>query len=222
MQSPTELPTQLCIADETSFWAWYPWTELAAWADKPSTTIVLPLCGLADWGLEAALDAEETVALSVLREAARLLSSSPPRLLTLPPQRFVLGPSESCAFPVDPDVAHATLEEWCTSVAAAGFRRIVLYNSSPWNEELIDAAARDLRIAHGVQMFCVNLSALGLDFAPWRAGARERLRALLAELARSERGPVLHSAAKHLASLLAEIAARPALPDNGALRTLSA
>jgi hypothetical protein len=221
MQTHPAIPTQLCIAHETSFWAWYPWTELAAWPDKATTTIVLPLCGMADWGLEAPLDAEESVALSVLREAVGLPPPRATRLLTLPPQRFVLGPSESCAFPVDPAVAHSALEEWCLSVAAAGFRRIVLYNSSPWNEELIDAAARDLRITHGLQMFCVNLSALGLDFAPWRAGDRPRLRALLAELARGQPGPVLESAATHLASLLAEIAARPALPHDGAIRTIS-
>ncbi|MCU0792974.1 MAG: creatininase family protein, partial [Opitutaceae bacterium] len=172
-------PTPLCLADDATFWPWSRWTELARWPDKADTVVVLPVTGLADWGLDAPLDAEETVALSILRAAAARPALPAGRLLVLPPQRFVAGSSESCAFAVDVPTAHAALDEWCASVAAAGFRRIVLYNSSPWNEELVDAAARDIRIARGLQMFCVNLSALGLDFAPWRGGERAELRALL-------------------------------------------
>lgn len=213
-------PVQLCLADEASFWPWFSWTDLATWPEKSAVTVVLPLAGFADWGLDAALDTEETVLLSVLRAAAARPALPPARLLVLPPLRFVLGPSETCAFPVDPPLAHAALDEWCASVAAAGFRRIVLFNSSPWNEELIDASARDLRIARGLQMFCVNLSALGLDFSPERGGARAPLLALLAELSATDSGPLLATAATRLASLLAEIAARPPLPDDGALATV--
>jgi creatinine amidohydrolase len=181
---------------------------------------VLPISGFADWEIDAPLQIEETVALSVLRHAAA--SALPAkRLLVLPPQRFVTGPHESCAFAVPVPVAHAALEEWCDSVAAAGFRRIVFYNSSPWNEELIDAAARDIRISRGLQMFCVNLSALGLDFAGWRSPDRSKLKALISELATTGPCPLLTESGDRLARLLREIAARPALPDNGALRTLS-
>jgi creatinine amidohydrolase len=220
-------PPPLCVADDATFWPWHPWTDFARWPDKPDVTVVLPVCGLADWGLDAPLDAEETILLSVLRAASARASLPPGRLLVLPPQRFVLGPAATCAFPVDPPTAHAALDEWCACVAAAGFRRVVLYNSSPWNEELCDAAARDIRIGRGLQMFCVNLSALGLDFAPWRDAARAPLRALLAELAASPSpaaapGPGLASAAGHLARLLVEISARPPLSRDGALRTLTA
>lgn len=219
-------PPPLCIADDDTFWAWHPWTDFARWPDKPDVTVVLPVCGLADWGLDAPLDAEETVLLSVLAEAARRGSLPPGRLLVLPPQRFVLGPSDTCAFPVDPPLAHAALDEWCASVAAAGFRRVVLYNSSPWNEELCDAAARDIRIARGLQMFCVNLSALGLDFDPARGGDRAPLRFLIDELAAAEpaapAGPRLAASAAHLSRLLVEIASRPPLPRDGALRNFAA
>lgn len=215
-------PTPLCLADDATFWAWHPWTDFARWPDKSATTIVLPVSGLADWGLDAPLDAEETVLLSVLRAAAALPSLQADKLLTLPPQRFVVGPHTSCAFAVDAPTAHAALEEWCASIAVSGFRRVVFYNSSPWNEELVDAAARDIRIGSGLQMFCVNLSALGLDFAPWRGGERAKLRALLAELETTDAGPLLAGAAAHLARLLAEISARPPLPRDGALLTMTA
>ncbi len=215
-------PTPLCIADDATFWPWHPWTDFANWPDKAATTVVLPVTGFADWGLDAPLDAEETVLLSVLRAAAARPALPAGKLLTLPPQRFVVGPSATCAFAVDAPTALAALDEWCACVAASGFRRIVFYNSSPWNEELVDAAARDIRIDRGIQMFCVNLSALGLDFAPWRGGERAALRALLAELAATDSGPLLASAADHLARLLVEISARPPLPRDGALLTVTA
>lgn len=214
----------LCVADDATFWPWRGWTEFARWPDKAGTTVVLPVAGLADWGLDAPLNVEETVALSVLKAAVRAPGApGAGRLLVLPPQRFAAGPDASCAFAVDAPTALAAIEEWCASVAAAGFSRIVLYNSSPWNEELLDAAARDLRVGRGLQMFCVNLAALGLDFAPWRTPDRAGLRAFLAELATvGEAGPRLAEAAVRLARLLGEIAARPPLREGGALRDMGA
>lgn len=218
MDSVNVVATPLCIADDATFWPWHTWTDFARWPDKVGTTVVIPVTGFADWGLDAPLDAEETVLLTVLSAATARPALPRGRLLILPPQRFVLGPASTCAFPVEPPLAHAALDEWCASIAAAGFRRIVFYNSSPWNEELCDAAARDIRIERGLQLFCVNLSALGLDFAPWRGGERAGLRALLRELTTTaDGGPLLASAAAHLAALLGEITARPALLRDGAI-----
>ncbi|EIP98577.1 uncharacterized protein, putative amidase [Opitutaceae bacterium TAV1] len=221
-QSAGPFPS-LCIADDATFWPWHPWTDFARWPDPGSVTVVLPVAGMADWDLGWPLDAEETLSLGILRAAAARPALPEGRLLVLPPLRFVLGPSASCAFPVDPPLAHAALAEGCSGVAAAGFRRIVLYNASPWNEELVDAAARDLRIDHGWQMFCINLSALGLDLAPWRRSETTRLLALWQELHDpAGGGPVLEAAADSLVELLREIAARPPLPANGAIRPMTA
>jgi creatinine amidohydrolase len=204
----------LCLADDATFWPWHRWPDFARWPDRDATVVVVPLAGCADWGLDAPLDAEETVALAVLAAAAPLRAGKFP-LLVLPPLRFVLGPTPECAFAVDPPLAHAFIAETAASIAAAGFRRIVLYNASPWNEELIDAAARDLRIERGLQMFCVNLSALGLDFDAARSGDRRALRSLLATLPASS--PELTAAAARLAALLGEIAARQPLPHGGVI-----
>jgi creatinine amidohydrolase len=163
------------------------------------------------------LDAEETVAMAVLAAAAPRRPGMFP-LLVLPPLRFVIGPAPECAFAVDPPQAHAFIAEVAASIAAAGFRRIVLYNASPWNEELCDAAARDLRIERGLQMCCVNLSALGLDFDPARGSERRDLRSLLTTLPAAS--PELDAAAGRLAALLGEIAARPPLPAGGAIPSL--
>lgn len=211
----TSSPALLCLADPATFWAWHPWTDFSHWPDPDLVTVVVPVVGMADWALDLPLDAEELISLGVLQAASARHALPKGRLLVLPPLRFVLGPNESCAFPVDPPTAHAALEEVCASVAAAGFHRIVLYNSSPWNEELIDAAARDLRIDHGWQMFCVNLSALGLDFAPWRRRDTTSLLAAWSTLTTNGDPAALDTAADQLASLLREIAARPPLPHRG-------
>jgi hypothetical protein len=58
----------------------------------------------------------------------------------------------------------------------------VLFNTSPFLEEWIDVAARDMRVVHDLQMFCVNLSGVGLDFHPLRGGDRSGLDSILTQL----------------------------------------
>ncbi len=179
MTAPLTPP--LCLADDATFWPRFRWPEFSRWPDPASTLVVLPLAGMADWGLGHALDAEETLLLSILLAASQRRPPSLPLLVT-PPLRFVLGPDSGCAFAVDPPVAHALVAEVVASIAASGFRRVVLFNSSPWNEELIAAAARDLRIAHGLQIFRISLSGLGLDLHPTRSRDRRKVQTLLTAL----------------------------------------
>jgi hypothetical protein len=209
----------LCVADDATFWPWFSWPEFAAWPNKDRTVVVLPLAGFSDWGLECALDAEESVLLHIMREASR---RRPPDLdlLVLPPLRFVLGPESGAAFAVDPEVACALIEEVAASVAAAGFRRVVLFNSSPWNEELIRAVGRDLRVGRGLQMFCLNLSSIGLDFHPVRGGDRKELRVVLSALAAGS-APGDTGAADRLVSLLVDIRSHTPPANGGALRSVS-
>lgn len=217
----------LCIADDATFWPWLRWPEFAAWPDRGQTVVVLPVAGLADWGLGHALDAEETVLLHVLRAASQHRPAGL-ALLVAPPLRFVAGPGPGCAFAVEVSVAQALIDEVAASIAAAGFRRIVLYNSSPWNEELCDVAARDLRAAHGLQTFCVNLSAIELDFDADRHPDRRRLQTLLAGLTAAaggepagEAGEILRATSTRLGALLAEIQGRAPLPDGGRIVPVS-
>ena len=83
---------------------------------------------------------------------------------------------------MDPPLAHGLLAELLASVSASGFRKAVLYNSSPWNEELIAAVARDNRIALGLQIFRVSLSGLGLDLHPTRSQSRGQFQTLVTAL----------------------------------------
>jgi creatinine amidohydrolase len=176
-------PTPLCVTDDATFWPWRTWTDFARLtpAEKAGTTVLVPVAGFADWGLGHPLDAEELVLTHVIKEAVvRRPAHFHP--LVLPPLRFVLGPDPGCAFAVDPPAAHAFLREVALSVNAAGFRRLVFMNSSPWNEELCAAASRDLRIELGLQIFRINLGMLDLDFHPVRSRTRRQLQTLLTAL----------------------------------------
>jgi hypothetical protein len=217
----------LCIADDATFWPWFTWPDFATWPDKEHTLVVLPVAGLEDCGLDQPLDAEETVLMSVLKEAS-LRRRPGLRLLVVPPVRFVLGPSPTCAFPVDPDVACNLLEELAASIGAAGFTKITFFNASPWTEELCKAVGRDLRIARKLQMFCVHLSALGLDFNPVRGGDRAKLKAVLAALtgdpagaAAVEGGKILTDTALRLAAIFGEMSDRAPLPNGGEILPVS-
>ena len=171
----------LCVADDATFWPWLSWPRFEAWPNREATVVVVPLCGMADWGLGHPLDAEETVLTAVLRDACRLTPEGR-RPLVLPPLRFAFGTGPQCAFGVDQPTAHALIAEVSSSIAAAGFRRIALVNASPWNEELCGAAARDLRVARGLHMFQVHLSAIDLDFHPVRSRSRRKVQTLLTAL----------------------------------------
>ena len=175
----------LCVADDATFWPWLPSPRIAAWPNREATVVILPLVGMADWGLGHPLDAEETVLLPILRDACRLAPAGK-KALMVPPLRFVFGADPGCAFAVDPPTAHAFIAEVAGSVGAAGFRKVVLVNSSPWNEELCNAAARDLRLARSLHMFHIHLSALGLDFHPLRSASRRDLQTLLTALTGAE------------------------------------
>jgi hypothetical protein len=133
--------------------------------------------GLADWGLGHPLDAEETILTHVLKEACRMTPNAR-KPLVVPPLRFVFGADKSCAFPVDQPTALALITEVTHSVAAAGFKRVVVMNSSPWNEEICGAATRDLRVFRNLHMFQLHLSAIELDFHPIRSRSRRRVQTL--------------------------------------------
>jgi creatinine amidohydrolase len=223
----------LSLSDESTSWPSLRWTEFSAWPRKEGTVVVVPLVGLADWGLGLPLDLEEILLCSVVKEASSRRGDVP--LLVLPPVRFVVGPDLGCAFVVSPAVACALIEDVVLSIKSSGFTKVVLLNASPWNEELCDAVARDLRIDHGLQMFCIAMSGLGLDLHPTRSRSRSMARLLYGaitgvspemapEAAESPEGAqpmspdqILESAAAKLASLLREIAERPQLPNAGRL-----
>jgi creatinine amidohydrolase len=172
-------PQPLCIADDASFWPWLTWADFTDRAKNAATTVIVPVVGFCDWGLGHAYDAEEQVITRLLQAALASRPAAASRMLMIPPLRFVIGSNAGCICTVTPPVAHKFIDETLETIAVAGFTRVLLCNSSPWNEELIDAAARDIRISRGLQMFCINLSALDLDFHPVRSRSRRQLQTLI-------------------------------------------
>jgi creatinine amidohydrolase len=53
----------------------------------------------------------------------------------------------------------AVVRDIGASVAASGFRRLVLYNTHGGNSSLVDVMARDLRAEFGLRTFCLFASA---------------------------------------------------------------
>ena len=175
----------LAHVDPETFWPRFRWTQFAAMPEKEKTVVVIPIAGLADWGLGHSLDSEETILMAVLKSAS-LKFTPKSRLLVVPPLRFAFGADPACAFALDQLSAFNLLSEVVTAIAGAGFKKVVFLNASPWNEELLVGASRDIRIALTVQTFVINLSALELDFHPTRSKTRRTLQTLLTALSGNE------------------------------------
>ncbi len=157
--------TWLANADRDTFWANHPWNDFAAFAGKDRALAILPMYGLADHGLGLPLDAEETLGSAVLRRAAEQIKTAIP-CRVLPPVRFGIAPYPSTFFGLDAETAHAFLHEIAAGVKASGFHKLIFFNTSPWNRELVIDASRDIRVAQKLQTFIINFPTLGFDFHP--------------------------------------------------------
>ena len=211
--------TSQSIQNTDTDWASYTWEDYAANSDRDQQPLaILPVCGFCDWATDLPLDSEECLAMSLLSQALDPgLQQAEVRVL--PPWRFVLRGLLTSPFSIDPESAHAALAELLSAVKDAGFRKVILFNSSPWNEEFIDVAARDNRIELGLQMFCINLSGLGLDFHPVRGRSDGvKLMACLEAFMRNQSELLakhLEDSAQQLRSLFHEILEREPLPLDG-------
>jgi hypothetical protein len=167
----------------TNAYAWHSiqWPQFEKISQCCQQLIILPIYSITDWGMGYPLDAEEVVGSCILDETL-CMSASNFRPLVLPALRYTPRQALNTCFGLDIEHAHRLLTETVCSAAASGFSRFVLYNTCPLLEEWIDVAARDLRINYDLQMFCLNLSGLGLDFHPLRGGKRSGLNALLNEV----------------------------------------
>ncbi|QTN33552.1 creatininase family protein [Akkermansiaceae bacterium] len=175
--------TDLCIHDSPTFWPHRSWQELEKWPDKAGTLVLCPVTGHSDWALGHPLDAEELIITALLRHAAEIHPVQG-KWLTLPPCRFAAGPHARTSFPVPLEIAFSHLAAWGKSVAESGFRKLVFVNASPFHEDIVDAAGRDLRAESGIQVFIINLSGLGIDLHPACPEGRLRAQTLVTSILR--------------------------------------
>ena len=185
----------LANADPDTFWAHHAWPDFAALPQKEYAVVVLPIHGFADHGVGRPLDQEEILGSTLLRRAIEQVKTHF-TLRVLPPLRFVLAAKDAGLFGVEAETAHDLLREMAESVRAAGFHKLVFFNTSPVNEPLVATAALDARAAFGLRTYVIQARTLGLD--PARHAAEDT-------------GPM----AEHLARLLTEIRQHlaPALPS---------
>jgi creatinine amidohydrolase len=157
--------TWLANVDRSTFWAHYAWSEFASLNAKENHLVIIPLYGFSDHGLGLPLDAEEILGSAVLRHAVIQAGNVVP-CHVLPPVRFGLAPYPGSFFGIDFETAYALLHEIAAGVKTAGFSKLVFFNTSPWNRELVINASRDIRIAQKLQTFIIATPALGFDFHP--------------------------------------------------------
>jgi creatinine amidohydrolase len=187
------MPPRLSHGHDAHAWHSLRWPAFRAL--HRSTVAILPIYSLTDWALDRPLDIEERLGAYLLDRA--LPDRGPDRdseagFLCLPPFRFTPKLSPANYFAMDAEAAHGALSEIVRSVGRSGIQRLTLFNTSPLLEEWVDVAARDLRVTDGWQMFCLNVSGIGLDLHPVRGAARSGLQAVLNHICgeRVEAGPV--------------------------------
>ncbi len=176
--------TWLARANPDSSWAHLPTTDFPALAARPGALAVLPVHGFGDHGMGLPLDVEEVVAGALLAAAsAEAGTASSP--CVLPPLRFGPAPYPACGwFGIGLETARELVLELARGVRFAGFEKLLLFSTSPWHREWLDAAARDIRVETGLVTYRVHLGSLGLDFHPaapaaQRANAQALASALL-------------------------------------------
>jgi len=182
---------RLANVDRDTFWANHAWNDFAVAAGHDRALAILPVYGFADHGLGLPLDAEEIVGNAILRRATEQIKTAIP-CRVLPPVRFGLAPYPATFFGIDAETAHAFLHEIAAGVKAAGIHKLVFFNTSPWNRELVIDASRDIRVALKLQTLIINTPALGFDFHPasaQRAQAQAAVSHLLATPARPTKRP---------------------------------
>ena len=167
-------------ADPATAWAHQTWSGLSARPDKDRTLVVLPVHGFADHGFGLPLNTEETVGSSVLRGAITSANTQA-HVLVLPPLRLAAAPYAHTHFGVDTETALDALNEIIAGVKASGFTRILFFNTSPWNGEIVATVALDARVTCNLRTYVISTAGLGLGFHPADAN-RPRTQAVASHL----------------------------------------
>ncbi len=144
------------IPDSHNF-AYLTWKQVEA-LPKDNTLLVLPTAAIEQHGPHLPL-ATDTLINSILLGAA--LKKLPPDVSVYVLPAVCYGKSnEHIGFPgtlsVSASTFMAVLRDIGVSIAASGFKKLVLYNSHGGNSSLVDVMARDLRAELGLRVFSLS------------------------------------------------------------------
>jgi creatinine amidohydrolase len=147
------------IAERRNF-AYLNWKQVEA-LPRQSTLLVLPTAAIEQHGHHLPLATDALVNNLLLGHA---LAKIPPdrSIYALPPIYYGKS-NEHIGFPgtlsVSASTFMAVLRDVGRSIAAAGFERLVLYNTHGGNSALVDVMARDLRAEFRLRTFALHGSA---------------------------------------------------------------
>ena len=127
------------------------WTEVAALPDKANTVIVLPVGAMEQHGPHLPCSVDATIAAGVVGAAMAQLPAAVPAFAMAP---IVYGKSEEhLHFPgtvtLTGETLLATINEIGESVYRAGFRKLLFVNGHGGQPQVLEIAARELRLRHG-------------------------------------------------------------------------
>jgi creatinine amidohydrolase len=147
------------IPDHRNF-AYLTWKQVEA-LPKDKTLLVLPTAAIEQHGPHLPL-ATDTLINSILLGAGLALLPQETPVYVLPAVCYGKS-NEHIGFPgtlsVSASTFMAVLRDLGASVAAAGFKKLVLYNTHGGNSSLVDVMARDLRAEFGLRLFSLFGSA---------------------------------------------------------------
>ncbi len=131
---------------------------------RPDTVAILPTAAIEQHGSHLPLSTDVDIGEGVLAAALHRVSSEPPLLLlpTLAPAASPEHTSHPGTLSLDPDTFERTLLDVGHSVARAGIRRLVVFNSHGGNRATIDTAALRLRRRFGLLVVKVHTFRLTL------------------------------------------------------------
>lgn len=132
------------------------WKQVEA-LPKESTLLVLPTAAIEQHGHHLPLATDTLINNLLLGKALQKLPSDAP-VFALPPVCYGKS-NEHLGFPgtlsVSASTFMAVIRDIGASVAASGFRRLLLFNTHGGNSALVDVMARDLRAEFGLRTFCL-------------------------------------------------------------------
>ena len=144
------------IPDDRNF-AYLTWKQVEA-LPKDNTVLVLPTAAIEQHGPHLPL-ATDTLINSILLGAALSKLPSTVPVYVLPAVCYGKS-NEHIGFPGTLSVSAATfmavVRDIGASVAASGFKKLVLYNTHGGNSSLVDVMARDLRAEFGLRVFYLS------------------------------------------------------------------
>lgn len=151
----------------------YTWKEIEA-LDKNSGVVILPIGAIEQHGPHLPVITDTLIVTHILELTMQRLPDEV-RAWALPAINYGKS-NEHIAFPgtitLTLQTLNALLHEVAASLKRAGFRRLALLNGHGGNVAILEATARDIRVATGLMCFCLQ-PALLVD-APFEITAQER------------------------------------------------